>query len=46
MIDLRHDLKEVQHMREEVESLRARVQTQSFELDRLQQYSRRDNIRV
>ena len=46
MVDLRHDLEEVQHMREEVESLRARVQTQSFELDRLQQYSRRDNIRV
>ena len=46
MIDLRHDLEEVQHTREEVESLRARVQTQSFELDRLQQYSRRDNIRV
>ena len=46
MIDLRHDLEEVQHMREEVQSLRARVQTQSFELDRLQQYSRRDNIRV
>ena len=46
MVELRHDLEEVQHMREEVESLRARVQTQSFELDRLQQYSRRDNIRV
>ena len=29
-----------------MESLRARVQSQSFELDRLQQYSRRENIRV
>ena len=33
-------------MREDVESFRARVQTQSFELDRMQQYYRKDNIRV
>ena len=46
MIDLRHNLEEMQRMREDVESFRARVQTQSFELDRLQQYSRKDNIRV
>ena len=46
MSELRHDMEEVKEMREEVESLRAWVQTQSFELDRLQQYSRRDNVRV
>ena len=46
MTELRHDMEEVKEMREEVESLQVRVHTQSFELDRLQQYSRQDNVRV
>ena len=46
MSELRHDMEEVKEMREEVESLQVRVHTQSFELDRLQQYGRRDNVRV
>ena len=46
MLELRHDLQTVECVRKEMETLRTQVQSQNFELDRLQQYSRRDNIRV
>ena len=46
ILELRHDLQTVECVRKETETLRTQVQSQNFELDRLQQYSRRDNIRV
>ena len=48
MLELRHDLQTVECVRKEMETLRtqSQVQSQNFQLDRLQQYSRRDNIRV
>ena len=46
MLELRHDLQTVECVRKEMETLRTQVQSQNFELDRLQQYSRRHNVRV
>ena len=46
MIALRHDLGALHSMEADTKALPAQVQTQNVELDRLQQYSRRENIRV
>ena len=46
MLDLRHDLAALHAMEADMKAMRAQVQTQNFEIDRLQQYSRRENIRV
>ena len=42
MLDLRHDLGALHAMEADTKALRAQVQ--NFEIDRLQQYSRGDNI--
>ena len=46
MFDLRQDLGAPHGMEADMRALRAQGQTQKFESDRLQQYSRRENIRV
>ena len=46
MLDLRHDLGALHAMEADTKALRAQVQTLNFDIDRLQQYSRRENVRV
>ena len=46
MLDLRHDLGALHAMEADTKALRAQVQTLNFDIDRLQQYSRRENFRV
>ena len=46
MLELRQDIGVVHAMEADVKALRTKVQSQNFEIDRLEQYSRRENIRV
>ena len=46
MLELRQDIGVVHAMEADVKALRTQVQSQNFEIDRLEQYSRMENIRV